>query len=279
LILASPFLWLRQISAFALWGFFFFFIKKRFLTKSFVKENKRVERITFAGRQMQLSLSQFRNHPEYYLTPNSRNSKKTKSYSQDQQNFLSFLKDGQLIQSIIGYIDEKTKDGGEKCSDLKKEQFELILNLIKQGELLCWIPEFQIQYERAELRGLYILYSDGRDLFYFNFKPEKDEVDPGLVSGMFSAISSFIQETTKSNDLLRTIDSGEIKVILEYSKQFPVFAALFADRETSEIRTALRILLDSFQHMHSRVLSNWNGDMSYFEKDKSLIDEHFKEFL
>ena len=66
---------------------------------------------------------------------------------------------------------------------------------------------------------------------------------------------------------------------LEYSKRFPVFAALFADRETSEIRTALRILLDTFQNTHTNILGNWNGDMSYFEKDKTLIEQHFKEFL
>ena len=135
-------------------------------------------------------------------------------------------------------------------------------------------------FERAELTGLYTLYTDGRDLVYYNFKKERGiQVDPGLVPGMFSAITSFIQETTKSSDMLRVIDSGEIKVLLEYSKKLEFFVALFADSETSEIRTALRNFLQEFEKTYAKPLSNWNGDMSFFAHALEIVEKHFHEFI
>jgi hypothetical protein len=168
----------------------------------------------------------------------------------------------------------------EKFQEKKDELFKELLAQINHNAILVWIPEFSYEYEQAELRGLYILYSDGRDLLYHNFNPEKQqEVDPGLVSGMFSAITSFIQETTKSSDLLRTIDSGEIKVILEYCHSYPVFGALFTDRETADIRAALQEVMNEFEKKYGKILVNWDGDMTSFANAQDIINKFFGEYM
>jgi hypothetical protein len=143
-----------------------------------------------------------------------------------------------------------------------------------------WAPEFGYEYERATLDGLYILYSDGRDLFYQNFNKEQGiTVEPALVSGMFSAITSFIQETTRTSEKVAAIDSGNKKVILEYSQVFSIFAAIFADRETTDIRLALKNSLLEFEKRHKDVLRNWNGNMDFFKDDEDIIERNFAEFL
>ena len=152
--------------------------------------------------------------------------------------------------------------------------------IARKIKISWWVPEFSFIYEPAKLEGLYILYLDGRDLLYYNFnKSHESPVDPGLVSGMFSAITSFIQETTRSSDLLRAIDQGTKKVILEYTSQSPIFAAIFADRESSEIRSALQNLLTEFAKKHRRNLETWNGNMDLFKEDSKLVEKHFNDFL
>ncbi len=93
-----------------------------------------------------------------------------------------------------------------------KGDFPLVVEflglLYKENAISYWIPEFSCLYEQAQVDTLYVLSPDGRNLFFHNFQENVDGVEPVspfLVSGMFSAISSFIKETTRSTDLLRLI--------------------------------------------------------------------------
>ena len=157
---------------------------------------------------------------------------------------------------------------------------DLLKDLTEKKILSWWMPEFSFTHEKAIIDGLYILYIDGRDLFYYNFRGEKGSpVDPALVSGMFSALTGFIQETTRSSDLLRGIDSGEKKVILEYSEKYPFFTAVFADRENATIRLALKSTILDFEKKHGDILQNWSGNMGHFKDDAKLVEIHFQEFL
>ena len=90
---------------------------------------------------------------------------------------------------------------------------------------------------------------------------------------MFSAITSFIKETTKSADLLRSIDHGDTSVIIEYGKY--VFGAIFANRETSDVRAKLREFIDEFEDRHGSILVKWNGNMDPFTGDETLIRKMF----
>ena len=143
----------------------------------------------------------------------------------------------------------------------------------KRKNLLWWEPEFSFTNELAELDSMYTMYDDGRDVFSYKFK-ESSTADPGLVAGMFSAITSFIKETTKSADLLRTIDHGDTKVIIEYGKY--VFGAIFADRETVEIRSKLAAFVAEFERRHSDVLKKWDGNCTPFVNDEILLKEIFE---
>ncbi len=119
-----------------------------------------------------------------------------------------------------------------------------------------------------------MIYNDGRDVFNFAFV-EGGLQDPGLISGMFSAITSFIKETTKSKTVLRTIDHGDVTILIEYGNQ--VLGALFAKgNQFSEVRNQLRSFIDKFEQKHATVLPNWNGALAHFKQDEVLVKEFFK---
>ena len=119
------------------------------------------------------------------------------------------------------------------------------------------------------------MYSDGRDVFNYAFT-QGDLQDPALISGMFSAITSFIKETTKSAQVLKTIDHGDISIMIEYGKH--VFCALFIKgKQTSILREQMKEFLERFEKKHAEVIPKWNGALSHFKEDHLLVEEIFKE--
>jgi hypothetical protein len=135
--------------------------------------------------------------------------------------------------------------------------------------------ELSYMFERVEKQGLYIIYEDGRGIFDYNFSKEFSQ-DPGLISGMFSAITSFIKETTRSTDLLKTIDHGDITILLEYGKK--IFGALFVKgKQTSEVRSRLKEFVNSFESKYEQVLQDWSGALIHFKEDHLLVGDIFKE--
>jgi hypothetical protein len=265
IILAIPFLIVRQYANFMLWGIFFYYIGKRFLSKGIRTDGNFVNQTTFSSSKF-LVFDDFRSFTNYYVVIHLQTAANLADLTEFQQKILNDLKEGAIIQNIL----PATPDGIlEYYKTLKGLQFRKIT-------IEWWAPEFSYTFERAKLDGLYLLHIDGRDLLYYNFNKESGTiVEPALVSGMFSAITSFINETTRSSDLLRAIDQGEKKVILEYSKISPVFGAIFADRENIEIRTALANLIAEFSQKHKRHLANWTGEMNLFDGDEKLVEKYF----
>jgi hypothetical protein len=143
------------------------------------------------------------------------------------------------------------------------------------NQIRIWKPEFSFIYEKVEKQGLYIMYPDGRDVFNFAFSKESLP-DPGLISGMFSAITSFIKETTKSTELLKTIDHGDITILIEHGQI--IFGILFIKgTQSSEIRDHLIKFINQFETKHKDVLPNWTGILKPFKEDNLLVEEIFKE--
>ncbi|MHA1562807.1 MAG: hypothetical protein ACTSPA_11855 [Promethearchaeota archaeon] len=67
-ILAIPFLVLRPFVSFILYGYLIAFINKKFITKTIVKEEKYVKRITYSSIQEMVTFKDFQKHPEYLIT-------------------------------------------------------------------------------------------------------------------------------------------------------------------------------------------------------------------
>ncbi|UCE12670.1 MAG: hypothetical protein JSV04_10810, partial [Candidatus Heimdallarchaeota archaeon] len=101
----------------------------------------------------------------------------------------------------------------------------------------------------------------------------ESQVEPALVAGLFSAITSFAKEAVRSEQLLKTIDHGDVVLTIEYAKW--VFAAIFADSTSTELRKQLSEFLTDFETRHAKTLPTWLGDLDVFQGDLSIIDDIF----
>ncbi|MFX0186019.1 MAG: hypothetical protein ACFE95_23290, partial [Candidatus Hodarchaeota archaeon] len=104
--------------------------------------------------------------------------------------------------------------------------------------------EFSYSYEEVTIDSLHIMMLDGRAVLSHTFG-EESQVEPALVAGLFSAITSFAKEAVRSEQLLKTIDHGDVVLTIEYAKW--VFAAIFADSTSTELRRKLGEFLVGFE--------------------------------
>ncbi len=132
--------------------------------------------------------------------------------------------------------------------------------------------EFSYSFEEVTIDSLHVMMLDGRAVLSHTFG-EESQVEPALVAGLFSAITSFAKEAVRSEQLLKTIDHGDVVLTIEYQRH--VFAAIFADSTSTELRKKLSEFLTDFENRYSKVLPTWLGDLDVFKKDIALIDQVF----
>ncbi|MBN2157386.1 MAG: hypothetical protein JW776_15175 [Candidatus Lokiarchaeota archaeon] len=257
--LSIPFQYTHYFFAFIFVGLTFHYVQQNFITKT-VKRDKFVDHITFAKINYLPTYEECQQ--SNYLLSIPKTYRPSEGERDEVKHLMYECRNGKTITDLL------PDDVGEK-----DRMYVTLKYMTSRKNLVWWEPEFSFTNERAELDSMYTMYEDGRDVFSYKFK-ESSTADPGLVAGMFSAITSFIKETTKSADLLRTIDHGDTKVIIEYGEY--VFGAIFADRETTEIRSKLKTFVTEFEKRHTNVLKKWDGNCTPFANDDLLLKEIFE---
>ncbi|MFX1380759.1 MAG: hypothetical protein ACFFA4_16880, partial [Promethearchaeota archaeon] len=182
------------------------------------------------------------------------------------KNIMQKLENDKLLEEIKP-IDE---------NEMKRFYFTLRY-LYKHNLINILRPEVSYIFEPVEKQGLYIIYDDGRGVYNYAFKKDVQQ-DPGLVSGMFSAITSFIKEMTKSAEALKKIDHGDITILLEYGNR--IFGALFIKgHQTTEVRTPLKEFVKKFETQYLDILKDWSGALTPFKNEENdrLVEVIFKE--
>ncbi|MHA1376587.1 MAG: hypothetical protein ACTSR7_20090 [Promethearchaeota archaeon] len=264
--LSIPYIYTRYIFNIIVWSLIFTYMGKKFKTENMSIDENSFEKTIFS------SIDEFMHFDDYikgdilYLVTKGEDltSVEIEKERDEIKTFLNLLDKNKLLSELVP-VDDK-----------EKQRFYFTLKyLYNNGLIDIYEPEFSFTYEKIEKQALYIIYDDGRGIFDYSFVEAYDQ-DPGLISGMFSAITSFIKETTRSQDLLKTIDHGDIRILIEYRKR--IFGALFMKgKHSSDVRTFLEKFVDKFESKYSDVLKDWSGALSPFKGDKELVEDIFKE--
>ena len=241
------------------------YYKKDFNVKNVPLDEKLVERKIFSSEKNFLSYDDYNQDTiQYLITRNKKIALEGPEQDREEvKNVLQTLENDKLLKDI------KPED-----SEQVKKFYYTLKYLFSTNQIGIWSPEFSYIFEKVEKQGLYIIYTDGRGVYDYPFKKEVLQ-DPGLISGMFTAITSFIKETTKSTQLLKTIDHGDISILIEYGEF--VFAALFVKGSSAEVRSQLKSFVKRFEAKHVGVLPDWSGMLAPFRDDNLLVEEVFKE--
>ncbi|NHJ25530.1 MAG: hypothetical protein EAX89_13185 [Candidatus Lokiarchaeota archaeon] len=264
--LAIPYLSTQYVFNIIIWGLLLHYMKKEFNVRNLLLDEGHIKKVIFS------SISDFLSYPEYTklkapILVAKKDNIPLQQLSSEREEILSLLniiEEPKLLEEIRP---EDEKESQRFYFTLKYLYNKDFIDLQKQ--------EFSYIFERVEKQGLYIIYDDGRGIFDYNFSKEFSQ-DPGLISGMFSAITSFIKETTRSEDLLKTIDHGDITILLEYGKR--IFGALFVKgKQTSEVRSRLKEFVTTFENKYEEILQDWSGALIHFKEDHILVENIFKE--
>ena len=265
-ILAIPYQTTQYIFNIVFWSLVIFYMKKNFRAKNLAIDEKHLEKVIFS------SITEFPTYDEY--------AKIETRYLITIREDID-IKDVALEREEVKFLleeleTEKMLEDLKPTDEKEMERFYFTLKYLYNNNYIDVLKqEFSYIFEKAEKQGLYIIYDDGRGIFDYNFSEEYSH-DPGIVSGMFSAITSFIKETTKSQELLKTIDHGDITILIEYGKR--IFGALFIKgKQTTEVRSSLKELVTTFETKYADVLADWSGALIYFKEDNKLVESIFKD--
>ena len=156
----------------------------------------------------------------------------------------------------------------------EKRAHELLQYLVSSRIVRAYELEVESVTYKAAPQSLFVTTSEGLDLFNYTFGTLK--IDPALISGMLTAIISFVKEATKSRQFLRTIEHGDVVLVIEYGKH--VFGTIVTDQETPDLRMKLRKFLDRYEEKHADILTKWTGQVPDADKDKKLAESIFGQF-
>ncbi|MFO7798027.1 MAG: hypothetical protein ACQERB_14915 [Promethearchaeati archaeon] len=264
-ILAIPYIYTEYLFSIILWGCFTYYILKRFKISNIPIDEKYVKKMIFTNVDNFFTYNDYREKDsEYLVSKNELTIPETPEDSREEViNLLTKLEKNRILSAIKPQEEDEIK------------RFYFILKyLYGQGRIGIWKSEFSYNFERVKKQGLYIIYEDGRGVYNYEFSTDVSQ-DPGLISGMFSAITSFIKETTKSTEALKTIDHGDITILIEYGKK--LFGALFIKgNQTSEVRTQLRQFVTQFQENYQEALEDWGGALAPFSDAAELVNRTFE---
>lgn len=264
-ILAIPYIYTRNIFNIILWAYFAYYLLKKFKISNIPIDEEYVNKVIFTDVDNFITYDNYRDeNRQYYISKTNIKTQETPEESREEvKDLLAILQKDKTLERILPHEEEEIK------------RFYFVLKyLYNQGKIQIWKLEFSYVFERVKKQGLYVIYEDGRGVYNYEFSEDAAQ-DPGLISGMFSAITSFIKETTKSTEALKNIDHGDITILIEYGKN--LFGALFIKgTQSSEIRTQLRRFIDKFQENYEEALEDWTGALAPFSDADQLVDKTFE---
>ncbi|GAI87255.1 unnamed protein product, partial [marine sediment metagenome] len=265
-ILAIPYQTTQYIFNIIFWSLIVFYMQKSFRAKNISIDERHLEKAIFSTVTEFLSYDEYMKGKARYLI-----------IKREDVDLYILSDEREEIKSILASLETgKILDEIKPTDEKEIQRFYFTLKYLYNNNLIDVLKqEFSYVFEKVVKQGLYIIYDDGRGIFDYNFAEDYNQ-DPGIVSGMFSAITSFIKETTKSQELLKTIDHGDITILLEYGKR--IFGALFIKgKQASEVRSNLREFVNQFEAKYADALSDWSGALIYFKDDHKLVENIFKE--
>ncbi len=267
-ILAIPYLYTRYIFNVVIWGMLVFYFKKSFKTRNTPIGEEFIEKIVYSTITDFLSFDDYNKEDLSFLISSEKNIP-PETIGREREEIKEIL-NNLTIDKLLEVL--KPEDENER------KRFYFTIRYLYQNKLInIWKPELSYTFQKAEKQGLYIIYDDGRGVYNYAFRSDSIQ-DPGLVSGMFSAITSFVKEMTKSAETLKKIDHGDITILLEYGSK--IFGALFIKgAQSSEVRAPLKEFVEKFEERYKDILKDWSGALAHFkdEDNNKLVEDIFKE--
>jgi len=140
------------------------------MVKSFEREKKLVERFTFSS-VLHVNIGEaVLAHPEYLmeLTTTDEHARYA-AITPDSPYFTEMNTLYREISASKYLFDHEIIKHLDNNADLIRH---CLGGFQRAGLLRCWMPEYSCVFEKAHIDGLYVLYIDGRYLYYHKTNPQ-----------------------------------------------------------------------------------------------------------
>jgi len=124
--------------------------------------------------------------------------------------------------------------------------------------------------DAINLEHILVLYKGtGTCIFFKSYGSE--QIDPELIGGFLSAVSSFGKEMA-TQEALNEISYGD-KMLLLADGQFIRVALVLGKKASLILRRHLKEFIDSFEKTYKEALPNWRGQLNHFRNAGVIVDE------
>jgi hypothetical protein len=146
--------------------------------------------------------------------------------------------------------------------------------LMMSGAILISFSKYEVTWTHA-MKYLMISRSSVA-LFDYQFASDKDAQtrDTTLLAGGFSGVIILLKELTKSEQQIKVVDQGDIKVLIEYGKH--IIAMLYSTHELKILRDKLRKLVVEVEELYAEILPVWAGNIDIFKPVNSMVERIFQ---
>jgi len=130
---------------------------------------------------------------------------------------------------------------------------------------------------------LYLFHESGMLLYDHSFVEEKDKIESDLASGGLTGLIAILQEITKEQERLKSIDHGGKRIMFLFYG--PLVVALISTEELLILRHKLSNFMQEIEKRYNIKDKEFNGvDVNYWkERIQPILEKHFKrkyfEFL
>jgi len=124
--------------------------------------------------------------------------------------------------------------------------------------------------DAINLEHILVLYKGtGTCIFFKSYGSE--QIDPELIGGFLTAVSSFGKEMA-TQEALNEISYGD-KMLLLADGQYIRVALVLGKKASLILRRHLKEFIDSFEKTYKEVLPNWRGQLNHFRNAGIIVDE------
>ncbi len=119
-----------------------------------------------------------------------------------------------------------------------------------------------------------LVYSyEGINLFSKIFRDDISESDMTLFTGAFSAVTMMFKETTKTSELIQSIEFEKKKLRIVAKENF--LCALMVDYSTQSSESAHKQFAQEFEEKFDKFLIDFNGNVGQFRVAEEIASKYF----
>jgi len=125
--------------------------------------------------------------------------------------------------------------------------------------------------DAINLEHILVLYKEtGTCIFFKSYGSE--QIDPELIGGFLTAVSSFGKEMV-AQEALNEISYGD-KMLLLADGPYIRVALVLSKKASLILRRNLKLYIDEFEKIYKDVLPNWRGQLVYFRNAGQIVDKY-----